>query len=68
MHLSSLLPVFLGALSLTHASPLKKRVKNFQWFGINESGAEFGQTNLPGTLGTDYTFPSNTSISVSATG
>ncbi|KAJ1565312.1 hypothetical protein HK096_003487 [Nowakowskiella sp. JEL0078] len=29
--------------------------------GINESGAEWG-TNIPGVLGTDYIWPSNTSI------
>nr|AFY98622.1 endo-beta-1,4-glucanase [Bispora antennata] len=34
----------------------------FQFFGVNESGAEFGQTNIPGTLGTDYTWPSTTAI------
>jgi len=29
----------------------------FQYFGVNESGAEFGQTTIPGVLGTDYTWP-----------
>ncbi|KAJ7650198.1 endoglucanase [Roridomyces roridus] len=34
----------------------------FQFFGVNESGAEFGSGIWPGTLGTDYTFPSPSSI------
>lgn len=34
-----------------------KRTSKFQWFGVNESGAEFGNTILPGQLGKDYTWP-----------
>ncbi|KIP10991.1 glycoside hydrolase family 5 protein [Phlebiopsis gigantea 11061_1 CR5-6] len=34
----------------------------FKFFGVNESGAEFGNTKIPGVLGTDYTFPSPSSI------
>ncbi|KAJ7455391.1 endoglucanase [Mycena galericulata] len=34
----------------------------FQFFGVNESGAEFGSTAWPGVLGTDYTFPAPSSI------
>ncbi|KAH8112648.1 glycoside hydrolase [Phellopilus nigrolimitatus] len=34
----------------------------FKFFGVNESGAEFGNTVIPGTLGTDYTWPSPSSI------
>ncbi|THG99752.1 hypothetical protein EW026_g2669 [Hermanssonia centrifuga] len=34
----------------------------FKFFGVNESGAEFGNTNIPGVLGTDYTWPSPSSI------
>ncbi|KAH8668055.1 glycoside hydrolase superfamily [Tricladium varicosporioides] len=33
-----------------------------KWFGVNQSGAEFGSGNIPGTLGTDYTWPSTSSI------
>jgi endoglucanase len=29
---------------------------------VNESGAEFGNTAWPGALGTDYTWPSPSSI------
>jgi endoglucanase len=38
----------------------------FQFFGVNESGAEFGNTVIPGALGTDYTWPSPSSIDVSS--
>lgn len=31
-------------------------------FGSNESGAEFGESNIPGTLGTDYTWPDTSKI------
>jgi len=34
----------------------------FTYFGVNESGAEFGQNNIPGALNTDYTWPSPSSI------
>jgi endoglucanase len=33
----------------------------FKFFGVNESGAEWG-TAIPGVLGTDYTWPSPSSI------
>ncbi|KAF9042648.1 glycoside hydrolase [Hymenopellis radicata] len=34
----------------------------FTYFGVNEAGAEFGNANIPGTLGTDYIFPAESSI------
>jgi endoglucanase len=34
----------------------------FQYFGVNESCAEFGNTKIPGVLDTDYTWPSPSSI------
>ena len=34
----------------------KKRVSKLQYFGVNESGAEFGNTTIPGELGKDYTW------------
>jgi endoglucanase len=34
----------------------------FKFLGVNESGAEFGNTAWPGVLGTDYTWPSPSSI------
>jgi endoglucanase len=36
----------------------------FQWFGVNESGAEFGNTAIPGELGKDYTWPNTSSIEI----
>ena len=55
-------------LSLAVAAPVSKdkRVSKFKWFGANESGAEFG-TALPGVLGTDYTWPSTSTIHVGVT-
>jgi len=43
----------------------KKRASKFQFVGVNESGAEFGNTALPGRLGKDYTWPDQNAISVS---
>ncbi|KAF8071917.1 endoglucanase [Lyophyllum atratum] len=34
----------------------------FKYFGVNQSGAEFGNTKIPGVLGTDYTWPATSSI------
>lgn len=31
-------------------------------FGVSESGAEFGETNIPGKLDKDYTWPNTTAI------
>ncbi|KAF9532515.1 glycoside hydrolase [Crepidotus variabilis] len=44
--------------TLCNGSALTK----FKFFGVNESGAEFGDTAIPGTLGKDYTWPSPSSI------
>ncbi|KAK7033176.1 OPT oligopeptide transporter protein-domain-containing protein [Favolaschia claudopus] len=38
----------------------------FKYFGVNESGAEFGNTVIPGTWGKDFTFPAPSSIDVNA--
>lgn len=35
----------------------KKRANKFKWFGVNESGAEFGNTAIPGQLNKDYIWP-----------
>jgi hypothetical protein len=59
MHFSNLL-VLASTAVLAVAAPstgLKKRVKTFKFFGVNESGAEFGNTAIPGQLGKDYTWP-----------
>ncbi|PQE32778.1 glycoside hydrolase family 5 protein [Rutstroemia sp. NJR-2017a WRK4] len=44
-------------------SVVEKR-KNFWFAGVNESGAEFGTGNIPGTKGTDYTWPLTSSVDV----
>jgi endoglucanase len=64
MRFSILIP--LTILSLTVAGPVQKR-RNFWYFGVNESGAEFGNGNIPGTLGTDYTWPVDSTIDVRPT-
>jgi hypothetical protein len=35
---------------------------DIQYAGVNLSGAEFGQSHLPGTFGSDYTYPTSTEI------
>ncbi|KAH6646702.1 glycoside hydrolase superfamily [Truncatella angustata] len=40
----------------------KKRKSKFQFTGVNESGAEFGNTALPGQLNKDYTWPAHSTI------
>ncbi|KAF8914770.1 glycoside hydrolase [Mucidula mucida] len=37
-------------------------VTKFTYFGVNESGAEFGNLNIPGVYQTDYIFPAPSSI------
>jgi len=70
MHFTTLFSCALtltGVLGLPSLAPktgisvIKKR-KNFMFAGVNESGAEFGSSNLPGTLGTDYTWPLTSSV------
>jgi endoglucanase len=57
MHFGNLL-LLTSTVALALAAPsAKQKRKNFTWFGVNESGAEFGSGNIPGTLGTDYTWP-----------
>lgn len=36
----------------------------FKWFGVNQSGAEFGKDIYPGKWGTEFTFPSNSALQV----
>lgn len=47
------------------AAPANKRATKFQFVGVNESGAEFGNAALPGQLGKDYTWPDQNAINVS---
>ncbi|KAJ0333275.1 hypothetical protein COL5a_000976 [Colletotrichum fioriniae] len=44
------------------ASSTPVKTGKFKWFGINQSGAEFGPGSLPGTVGKDYVFPDTNSI------
>ncbi|KAF7131051.1 hypothetical protein CNMCM5793_004038 [Aspergillus hiratsukae] len=56
-----------SAAGLVNALPrremAKKRSSGFTWVGVNESGAEFG-SSIPGTLGTDYTWPDTSKIQI----
>ena len=54
------------ATSTTAAAVECLGATKFDYFGVNESGAEFGNNKIPGTLGTDYTWPSPSSIDVSS--
>ena len=36
------------------SADVQKRANGFTWFGVSESGAEFGTNNIPGTAGSDY--------------
>lgn len=59
MRFGSLVAVASTA-ALAFAAPSaekKKRASKFQFFGVNESGGEFGNTAIPGELGKDYTWP-----------
>ena len=38
------------------ASSALAQTRKLKWFGINESGAEFGEGKYPGTLGKEYTW------------
>ncbi|GIK06707.1 hypothetical protein Aspvir_002357 [Aspergillus viridinutans] len=51
------------ALAAPDPKSKPKKTSAFQWFGANESGAEFG-SNLPGVLGTDYIWPNTTAIGI----
>ncbi|KAJ6135796.1 hypothetical protein N7512_000956 [Penicillium capsulatum] len=49
---------------LSSKRSIAKRTSGFTWFGVSESGAEFGESNIPGTLGADYTWPETSKIQV----
>jgi endoglucanase len=56
----------LGAATKTATADVTcSGATKFEYFGVNESGAEFGNTVIPGTLGTDYIWPAPSSIDVS---
>jgi endoglucanase len=46
-------------VSTAFAAPWEKRqnsTRKMKWFGINESGAEFGEKNFTGVYGKEYTW------------
>ncbi|KAG5637145.1 hypothetical protein H0H81_005629 [Sphagnurus paluster] len=45
-----------------NAADCSGTLTKFKYFGVNQSGAEFGNQNIPGVLGTDYTWPAPSSI------
>jgi endoglucanase len=40
--------------TLALASSALAQTRKLKWFGINESGAEFGEATYPGTYGKEY--------------
>ncbi|KAJ5464624.1 endo-beta-1-4-glucanase B [Penicillium daleae] len=58
----SLLLAASAALALAVPQGPSKRASSFAWFGVSESGAEFGNQNIPGVLGTDYIWPDTSTI------
>ncbi|KAL3466457.1 glycoside hydrolase superfamily [Aspergillus heterothallicus] len=61
MRLNTLFFAFAAGTAI--AAPQHKKRATFQFFGVNESGAEFGEDNIPGVWGTDYIFPDPATIS-----
>ncbi|KAJ5774229.1 hypothetical protein N7457_009125 [Penicillium paradoxum] len=62
LHHIALLAAVAGSAAAAPPKSLAKRASPFQWFGTSESGAEFGEGNLPGVYGTDYYFPDANTI------
>ncbi|KAI9733888.1 MAG: hypothetical protein M1834_002543 [Cirrosporium novae-zelandiae] len=60
--LFSVLLAAAGSVGVALCSTTQKRTSTFEWFGVNESGAEFGTGTYPGTLGTNYIWPYNSTI------
>jgi endoglucanase len=52
--------------SFDSPTPTIKRASKFQFVGVNQAGAEFGNKEFPGTLGKHYTWPVHSAIDVSA--
>ncbi|KAK0724602.1 glycoside hydrolase family 5 protein [Lasiosphaeris hirsuta] len=50
------------AATSTVSKTSKRAGKKFKFLGVNESGAEFGNKDLPGTLGKHYTWPVHSTI------
>ncbi|KAJ5410075.1 uncharacterized protein N7487_004434 [Penicillium crustosum] len=58
----ALLAAVAGSAAAAPVNNHAKRASPFKWFGASESGAEFGENNLPGVYGTDYIFPDASAI------
>jgi endoglucanase len=54
MLLTNLLSVAALASTAFAAPSSKPQSKKMEWFGINESGAEFGEKNFTGVYGKEY--------------
>jgi endoglucanase len=46
----------VGSAFAAPADKETRQNKKMKWFGINESGAEFGEANIPGVYNKDYTW------------
>jgi endoglucanase len=57
MHFSNAILAASIAAFVIAAPSAEKRASKFKWFGASESGAEFGNTAIPGRLDKDYTWP-----------
>ncbi|KAF2737263.1 glycoside hydrolase [Polyplosphaeria fusca] len=44
----------VASSALAAPAPEKRQAKKLKWFGINESGAEFGEKNFTGVYGKEY--------------
>ncbi|PSN68918.1 endo-beta-1,4-glucanase [Corynespora cassiicola Philippines] len=58
--LSALLVAATAGLAI--AAPVTKRASKFKFFGVNESGPEFGNKNFPGVKNKDYVWPTTSTI------
>ncbi len=53
-------PLFVALIGCLLA--VSSRAASVRFTGVNLSGAEFGQTSLPGTYNTHYTYPTQTEV------
>jgi endoglucanase len=56
MLLQNLFAVTALVSSAFAAPAAEKRQSKLQWFGVNESGAEFGEKNFTGVYGKEFTW------------
>jgi len=67
MHITNTLVAALSLASAVTAAPKSKKQVNrkLQFFGINESGAEFGEKNFTGVYGREYIWYDYSTLDVS---